>query len=231
MGTDPTPSPVHDQPTAKMRIAIHPRETTDEDAPSSSSAGLITQMSARARDFRDAIADETPEDGVKPIPRAASAEKQKSPRRRRPGWVAVITAAIAAGPGWGGVERWIEDATGPADKASAGEVGEIRGELRAITGADGRLAALERRQALLDARQHDSDWRGVEEYKVIGDSLAQIAGVLEIPESSRPALNAEIVEQHAAIRDEHRARARAARDAKLLEQSEAAAARDTMAPP
>lgn len=115
--------------------------------------------------------------------------------------------------------------------ATAAEVAELRGEWKAISGPEGRLVAVEKRAALTDARQHDSDWRGVEEYRVLSDDVGKIMAAMAIPPEERARLDPDIEIQHDEIRQDHRDRLRKAREQRLLEANEAAAERDSVAPP
>jgi hypothetical protein len=208
-------------------------EDEAEDAPDSSRPGVITSMSAAARVFRDAVSpDETPAEGTATARKTSNPPPVKPKKRKRPGWIHLIAAVFAAGPAWTEVRGYIEVVWGQDEAvAEAGDLGEIRGELKSITGPEGRLAAVEKRAAMTDARQHDSDWRGVEEYRVLSEDIGLLLSAQNIPDDKRAKLGQELADQHDDIRDEHRNRLRMAREAKLLEQGEAAAARDTVAPP
>jgi hypothetical protein len=205
---------------------------SDDDVPEPR-PGVITAMADAARSVVGSVIDETPAEGVAAQP--ASRLPPKSPRRRRPGWAAVVGAVLAGGPVWDVVEeRFLDDEIAAHDVTAAAELGELRGRLdeqsKQIRDIGLRLSA----NAAADL---EASFNGALEFRHLdgkitdlGSNIDRLLAASGVPDKERTELAetpAEITDRHdTQIREYRAAQKKAEREA--LERSLATS--DTVGP-
>lgn len=223
---DPTPTPVTDIPTAKMRLERTAGEEPPEEDNPVPRPGMITTASQVARQVRDTVTDETPAEGTKV--RRKPAGSGEPPKRRRPGWVGLLAVVLTMGPGWTEVRKLLEAAD------SAGEMGELRG----VQAEQGRqIRDLNLKISANTAADLEGSFNGALEFRHLDKNITALSRNIDrllvamgVPEADRARLAetpTEITDRHdAQIRQYREAKARAEREA--LERSIATS--DTVGP-
>ena len=205
---------LHTRPAGLYALArMAPRDPTrpvpalvpDEGAPASStSRGALTRAHEisldAARAVRDSVVEselETPADGVAAVDNEGAKEKPRKPRRSRPSWPAVITAALlsafAGDPVWEQFRGWFgaDDAT-----RTATELGELRGHITALEARVNSSEALE----LKSAADRAVEWREIDgKIVVLGENIETALASLGVAASARkplPATSQDTLERH-----------------------------------